>query len=149
MIASGTKTERKATGAPNGSHPAFTPHPIQGWAPDFIPKILEDAQAMNLYDELVPISGAESIATAQALASQEGIFTGISGGGSMAGALKVAAKAPKGSVILTILADTSERYLSTPLYANIAADMNAEELEIAKSTPSFQLVPGAEPVLQK
>ena len=148
LIASGTKTERKETGAPAGSHPAFSPHPIQGWTPDFIPKVLEDAQALDLYDELVPITGEESIATAQALAAQEGIFTGISGGASMAGALKVAAKAPKGSVILTMLPDTSERYMSTPLYADIDADMNEEELEIAKSTPSFQLIPGEEPVLQ-
>ena len=66
----------------------------------------------------------------------------------MAGALRVAATAPKGSVILTMLADTSERYLSTPLYADIGADMDAEELEIAMSTPSFQLVPGKEPVLK-
>ena len=148
LIASGTKTERKSTGAPKGSHPAFAAHPIQGWTPDFIPKVLEDAQAMDLYDELVPISGPEAIETAQKLASTQGIFTGISGGASMAGALKVAAKAPKGSVILTMLPDTSERYMSTPLYESIAADMNEEELEIAKSTPSFQLLPGEEPVLQ-
>ena len=135
LIASGTKTERKPTGAPKGSHPAFTPHPIQGWTPDFIPKVLEDAQAMNLYDELVPITGPESIETAQKLARMEGIFTGISGGASMAGALKVAANAPKGSVILTMLPDTSERYMSTPLYENIAADMDEAELEIAQSTP--------------
>lgn len=94
------------------------------------------------------LPGPESIETAQKLASMEGIFTGISGGASMAGALKVAAKAPKGSVILTMLADTSERYMSTPLYETIGADMNEEELEIAKSTPSFQLLPDAEPVLQ-
>ena len=100
---------------------------------------------MDLYDELVPISGPEAIETAQKLARMEGIFTGISGGASMAGALKVAEKAPKGSVILTMLPDTSERYMSTPLYESIAADMNEEELEIAKSTPSFQLLPGEEP----
>ena len=111
-------------------------------------EVLEDAQAMNLYDELVPITGPEAIETAQKLARMEGIFTGISGGASMAGALKVAEKAPKGSVILTMLPDTSERYMSTPLYESIAADMNEEELEIAKSTPSFQLLPDAEPILQ-
>jgi cysteine synthase len=148
LIASGVTTERKPTGAPAGSHPAFAAHPIQGWTPDFIPKVLEDAQAMNLYDELVPITGPEAIETAQKLARMEGIFTGISGGASMAGALKVAEKAPKGSVILTMLPDTSERYMSTPLYESIAADMNEEELEIAKSTPSFQLLPDAEPILQ-
>ena len=148
LIASGTVTERKPTGAPKGSHPAFAAHPIQGWTPDFIPKVLEDAQKMNLYDELVPIAGPEAIETAQKLARMEGIFTGISGGASMAGALKVAEKAPKGRTILTMLPDTSERYMSTPLYESIAADMNEEELEIAKSTPSFQLLPDAEPILQ-
>lgn len=85
LLASGTKTERKPSGAPKASHPAFAAHPIQGWTPDFIPKILEDAQDLNLYDELVPIGGPESIATAKLLASQEGIFTGISGGGTMVG----------------------------------------------------------------
>jgi len=148
LLKSGIVTERKDTGAPVSSHPAFAPHPIQGWTPDFIPKVLEDAQKMNLYDDLVAITGAESIKCAQDLASKEGIFTGISGGASMAGALRVAATAPKGSVILTMLADTSERYLSTPLYENIGADMDAEELEIAMSTPSYQLVPGQEPVLK-
>ena len=148
LIASGVTTERKPTGAPAGSHPAFAAHPIQGWTPDFIPKVLEDAQAMDLYDELVPITGPEAVETAQKLARMEGIFTGIPGGASMAGALKVAEKAPKGSVILTMLPDTSERYMSTPLYESIAADMNEEELEIAKSTPSFQLLPDAEPILQ-
>ena len=126
LIASGVPTERKDTGAPQGSHPAFKPHPIQGWTPDFIPKVLEVAQGLNLYDELMPITGPEAIATAQALARQEGIFTGISGGANMAGALKLAAKVPKGSVILTLLADTSERYMSTPLYESIQADMDED-----------------------
>lgn len=61
--------------------------------------------------------------------------------------METAKKAPPGSVILAMLPDTGERYLSTPLYADIEADMNDEELEIAKSTPSFQLIPGKEPVL--
>jgi len=61
------------------------PCPLQGWTPDFIPKVLEDAQALNLYDELVAVSGPESIATAKLLASKEGIFTGISGGATMVG----------------------------------------------------------------
>jgi tryptophan synthase beta subunit len=103
---------------------------------------------MNLYDELVKIEGGDAVKTAQALARSEGIFTGISGGATFAGALKVAEKAPKGSVILAMLPDTSERYMSTPLYDSIEADMNEEELEIAKSTPSFQLIPGQEPTLQ-
>jgi hypothetical protein len=104
---------------------------------------------MNLYDELVKIQGPAGIQAAKDLARQEGIFTGISGGATFAGALEVAKKAPKGSVILAMLPDTSERYMSTPLYESIAADMDEEELAIAKSTPSFQLLPGEPPVLQK
>lgn len=148
LVTSGIETERKETGAPASSHPAFNPHPVQGWTPDFVPLVLEEGLKKELYDDLVTITGPEAIQTAQRLAAEEGIFTGISGGASMAGALKVAAKAPKGSVILTMLPDTSERYLSTPLYADIEAEMNEEELEIAKSTPSFQLLPDQDPILQ-
>jgi len=147
LLASGIPTERKEDGSPAGTHPAFKPHPIQGWTPDFIPKVLEDAPT-ELMHELLPIPGPSAIATAKELAAKEGILTGISGGGTMWAALETAKKAPAGSVILAMLPDTGERYLSTPLYADIAADMNDEELEIAKSTPSFQLLPDAEPVLQ-
>ena len=147
LVSSGIKTERKDTGAPAGSHPAFAAHPVQGWTPDFIPLVLENGLNMNLYDELVKIEGGDAVQTAQALARNEGIFTGISGGATFAGALTVAKKAPKGSVILAMLPDTSERYMSTPLYETIDAEMNDEELEIAKSTPSFQLIPGQDPTL--
>jgi len=148
LVASGVKSERKETGAPKGSHPAFKPHPIQGWTPDFVPLVLENALNMDMVHQLIPIPGPDAIRTAQELARLEGIFTGISGGATMFGALEVAKTAPKGSTILAMLPDTSERYLSTPLYADIAADMNEEELEIAASTPSFQLLPGKDPVLQ-
>jgi cysteine synthase len=145
LLVSGIKTERKPSGAPVGSHPAFQPHPVQGWTPDFIPLVLE--QGLSMHDELVQIDGPESMKCAKDLASKEGIFTGISGGATFAGALKVAAKAPKGSSILCMLPDTSERYMSTPLYDQIQADMDESELEIARSTPSFQLIPGQEPTL--
>jgi len=147
LIVSGIETERNADGSPVGSHPAFKPHPIQGWTPDFIPKVLDDAPT-DLRSTLLPIPGAEAVATAKALAAKEGLLTGISGGGTMWAALETAKMAPKGSVILAMLPDTGERYLSTPLFADIAADMDEAELEIAKSTPSFQLLPDAEPVLQ-
>merc|ERR1712060_122912 len=127
---------------------AFKPHPIQGWTPDFVPKVLEDAPADLLDSELLPIPAAAAIATAKELASKEGLLTGISGGGTMYAALETAKTAPEGSVILAMLPDTGERYLSTPLFADIAADMNEDELEIAKSTPSFQLIPGEDVVLQ-
>ena len=146
LLASGTKTERKPSGAPVASHPAFTPHPVQGWTPDFIPLVLESG--IDMKDELIPIDGPDAMQCAKDLASKEGIFTGISGGATFSGALKVAKSAPKGSSILCMLPDTSERYMSTPLYDQIQADMDESELEIAKSTPSFQLIPGQEPILQ-
>ncbi|MGY6555722.1 MAG: cysteine synthase A [Wenzhouxiangella sp.] len=93
----------------------WSPHKIQGWTPDFIPPILD----RNIADRIVPVTDEEARDTALALAAREGIFTGISGGGSMAAALKVAAEAPAGSAILTLLADTGERYLSTFLFENI------------------------------
>ena len=148
LLASGIPTERNADGSPKESHPAFKPHPIQGWTPDFIPKVLEDAPMPTLMEELVMIPAKEAIATSKALAASEGLLTGISGGGTMWAALETAKKAPKGSVILAMLPDTGERYLSTPLFAEIEADMNESELEIAQSTPSFQLIPGKDPVLQ-
>ena len=89
------------------------------------------------------------MACAAELASAEGLFTGTSGGGIVHVALQKARTLPAGSTVVAMLPDTGERYLSTPLFAEINADMNAEELEIAKSTPSFQLLPDAEPVLQK
>lgn len=148
LLASGIKTERMPDGSPASSHPAFAAHPIQGWTPDFIPKVLEDAPMEQLMDELMPIPGDKAIETARLLAAKEGLLTGISGGGTMWAALETANKAPKGSVILAMLPDTGERYLSTPLFSTIEADMDDAELEIAKSTPSYQLIPGEEPVLQ-
>ncbi|KAK3234299.1 hypothetical protein CYMTET_55437 [Cymbomonas tetramitiformis] len=144
LVHSGVATERKDTGAPVGSHPAFSPHPIQGWTPDFIPKVLEDGLTLELMDALIPVTGPEAIETAQLMARKEGIFCGISGGATMAVALKVCEMAPKGSTVLAMIPDTAERYLSTPLFASIEADMNEEELEIAKSTPNYQLLPKEE-----
>ena len=148
LVTSGVKTERKPTGAPNGSHPAFAAHPVQGWTPDFIPLVLENGLNMNLYDDLVKVEGATPSRRRRRWRETKASSPASSGGATLAGALKVAEKAPKGSVILAMLPDTSERYMSTPLYESIAADMDEEELEIAKSTPSFQLIPGQEPTLQ-
>jgi cysteine synthase len=141
LIESGIATERNVDGSPKGSHPAFTPHPIQGWTPDFIPEVLEKGLDLKLHDEYLKIPSPAGIATAQMLARNEGIFTGISGGATMWAAIETAKKAPEGSVLLAMLPDTGERYLSTPLFENIAADMNEEELEISNSTPGFQLIP--------
>lgn len=111
--------------------------PIQGWTPDFIPLNLQAGLSAGTHDEVMTVGGDEAIATAKKLAQHEGIFTGISGGAGMATALQIAASAPKGTVILTVLADTGERYLSTPLFAGIEAEMNESELEISKSTAGF------------
>jgi cysteine synthase A len=93
----------------------FKPHKIQGWTPDFVPAVLD----RTVFDDNVPVTDEESIATARALAQQEGIFVGISSGGTFAAALKVAEKAPAGSVILAMLPDTGERYLSTALFEGV------------------------------
>jgi cysteine synthase A len=112
---------------------------MQGWTPDFIPKITGDAVAMGLVDRLVTVSGAEAMQCAKELATKEGIFVGITSGATFAGALKICADAPRGSTILCMLPDTGERYLSTPLFADIPADMTDEEAEISRSTASAQL----------
>jgi cysteine synthase A len=138
LLGSGRPQERTPHGAPAASHSAFEPHPIQGWTPDFIPYVLQEAIDSRLYDEVVPIPGAEGIKWAKALAQKEGIFTGISGGATFAVARQIADRAPKGSVILCMLPDTGERYLTTPLFDGIEADMNEEELALSRSTPGFQ-----------
>jgi len=93
----------------------WSPHKIQGWTPDFIPDVLN----REVFDELLPVSDDEAIAVSQELAAKEGIFTGISSGATLAAALSVASKAPKDSVILAMLPDTGERYLSTPLFEGV------------------------------
>ncbi len=102
----------------------WKPHKIQGWTPDFIPDVLNH----DVYDEIVPVGDEESRDTSLALARNEGIFTGISGGGTLAAALKVADKAEEGSVILAMLPDTGERYLSTFLFENITEGSDIEWL---------------------
>jgi cysteine synthase A len=93
----------------------FKPHKIQGWTPDFIPGVLN----REVFDELVTVSDTDAIGTARRLSREEGILCGISSGGTVAAALKVAEKAPAGSVILAMLPDTGERYLSTALFEGI------------------------------
>jgi cysteine synthase len=141
LLGSHEPQSRNADGTPSAPHPAFKPHPMQGWTPDFIPKLTDDAVAMKFIDRILPISGPDAIRYSKELATKEGIFVGITAGGTFAGALKVAAEAQKGANILCMLPDTGERYLSTPLFADISADMNEEELRIARSTPGSQLAP--------
>jgi cysteine synthase A len=137
-LGSGIPQPRCADGSPAASHPNFRPHLMQGWGPDFIPRLAEDAVAQRLIDHVVAVSGADALRLSQDLARREGIFVGISGGATLAGALKVCAQAPEGSTVLCMLPDTGERYLSTPLFAEVPADMTAEELAIARSTPNYR-----------
>ena len=139
LLRSGIKQERKSDGSPTAAHPAFKSHPMQGWTPDFIPKLTEDAVDMKVIHKIIPIAGAEGIKWSGELARKEGIFVGITAGATFAGALEVAADAPRGSTILCMLPDTGERYLSTPLFADIPSDMTEEEQNISRSTPSYQL----------
>ena len=141
LLGSGQAQERSAEGTPTASHPAFTPHPIQGWTPDFIPLVLQEAVDGGGYDELIPVAGPDGMAWARRLAQKEGILTGISGGSTFAVAQQVAELAAPGSVILCMLPDTGERYMTTPLFEAIQADMDAEELALSMSTPGYQLPP--------
>ncbi|MEO3431066.1 pyridoxal-phosphate dependent enzyme [Pelagibius sp. CAU 1746] len=121
---------------PGESHPLFRPHLMQGWTPDFIPRLTGDALADHNVDRILPVGGEESLRLARDLALKEGILTGITGGATLAGALQIAKEAPVGSTILCMLPDTGERYLSTVLFEHVSVDMTAEEIEISKSTPA-------------
>jgi len=132
-------------GSPAASHPGFRPHLMQGWSPDFIPKLANDAIAAGLIGRFMPIRGADALQCARDLARKEGIFCGISAGATFAGALEVARIARKGAKILAMLPDTGERYLSTPLFEGISETMTKEELEIAASTPRYRFDVAAAP----
>ena len=93
----------------------WSPHKIQGWTPDFIPEVLD----RDIADHVVTVNEDESMACARRLGQEEGIFVGISAGGTLSASLKIAEQAAPGSVIVTMLADTAERYISTPLFADI------------------------------
>jgi cysteine synthase A len=131
MITSKTPQERNADGSPASRHPAWKPHPIQGWSPDFIPKLTGDAIEMDLVDRVITIPAPLAMQSSRQLAQKEGIFVGVSAGATFAAALEVSKDAPKGTTFLVMLPDTGERYLSTPLFAEILPEMNEEELAIS------------------
>ncbi len=138
LLASGIPQVRNDDGSPAESHPNFTPHPMQGWTPDFIPRLTEEAMGLDLADRIQPVDGKDALAASKSLATQEGIFCGISSGGTIAGALALCKDIPAGSTVLAMLPDTGERYLSTPLFDDVAVEMDEEELEISRSTPNHQ-----------
>ena len=133
MLTSGTAQQQNPDGSPAAGHPAWNPHPIQGWSPDFIPKLTGDAIAAKYVDRIITIPAPEAMQWSKQLAQKEGIFVGVSAGGTFGAALKVCADAPNGATVLAMLPDTGERYLSTPLFADIPADMTEEEQAIARS----------------
>jgi len=138
ILSSGIVQDRNDDGRPAKSHPMFRPHLMQGWSPDFIPKLAEDAQALDLIDAFQPVAGIDALTAARDLAAKEGIFCGISGGATFAAALKVAETAPRGSKILVMLPDTGERYMTTTLFDNVAKTMSDEEVEISRSTAGYR-----------
>jgi cysteine synthase A len=118
---------------------------MQGWTPDFVPKITEGSVAHGYIDGIVAVNGTDAMRASRELARTEGIFTGITGGATVAGAFAVARTAPRGSNILCLLPDTGERYQSTPLFADVPTEMTEEELEISRSTPGARFDVSAPP----
>lgn len=137
IMSSGVEQKRKADGSPAESHPNFQPHPMQGWTPDFIPKLAEDALSAHYVDQLLTVKGEDALRLSRELAQREGIFTGITGGATFAAALQICQSAPQGTTVLCMLPDTGERYLSTPLFADIETEMSADEKAISQSTPGY------------
>ena len=139
LLGSGVAQAREHDGSPAVSHEAFEPHPIQGWTPDFIPLVLQEAIDQAYYDELIPVPGPVAIEWSHKLAAREGILTGVSGGATFAIAMSIAERAEPGSVILCMLPDTGERYLSSPLFETIEEFMTEDEIELSKSTPGYHM----------
>ncbi|MEH6625906.1 MAG: pyridoxal-phosphate dependent enzyme [Motiliproteus sp.] len=138
LLGSGIEQSRLDNGSPSQSHPNFRPHLMQGWTPDFISKLTADTQSASNIDELVAIDGNDALYWSKQLALQEGIFTGISGGATFAGAINISKRAPGGANIVCMLPDTGERYLSTVLFEEVSEEMTDAELEISKSTPGYR-----------
>lgn len=151
ILASGIAQPRNEDGTVRGSHPLFRPHVMQGWSPDFIPAIADEATQGSRIDKLIAINGNDAMRCARDLARQEGLFVGTSSGATFAGALQVAKDAPAGSTILCMLPDTGERYMTTPLFADVPEEMTEAEIEISRSTPGYRFdvsAPAAAPAPQ-
>jgi cysteine synthase A len=138
LLDSGVTQIRNDDGSAAESHPSFSPHPMQGWTPDFIPKLADDSVASKVIEKVLLVAGPRALECSRNLAQKEGIFVGISAGATLAAALEVAESAAAGSNILCMLPDTGERYLSTPLFENIEIEMSDDEKELSTSTPSCQ-----------
>jgi cysteine synthase A len=137
MLFSGVDTTYGKEGAPKTfeePHPVWRPHLLQGWAPDWVPKLVDEARGR--IDCIRHVGGDAAMRTSRELAQKEGLLTGTSGGGCVAVALELAKSQPAGATIVAMLPDTGERYLSTPLFDAIPADMTDEEKAIDATTPS-------------
>lgn len=132
--------------SPPDSDPQYQPHIMQGWTPDFISRLTEDALQEGCVDRLLPIDGSHAIDWCRKLAQQEGILTGISGGATLAGAIKLAHEADPGSNILCMLPDTGERYLTTPLFDHIELEMSTAEVALSESTANFRFAAAPTPL---
>ena len=138
LLSEGIEQKRNEDGSPAESHPSFSPHPMQGWTPDFIPKLTGDSMAAGGDKKLITVAAPKALECSRNLAQKEGIFVGISSGATFAAALEIAESATSGSNILCMLPDTGERYLSTPLFEHIDVDMSDEEKQLSAATPSCQ-----------
>ena len=145
LLASGLVQPFNPDGSPAESHPGFRPHLMQGWSPDFISRLAHEVLEAGYIDRIQPVAGDEAMKMARALARREGIFCGTSSGATFAAALEVARQAPKGSKILVMLPDTGERYLSTPLFEDIPAEMTEAEMALSRSTGSARFDIAAAP----
>jgi cysteine synthase len=143
MLTSHIAQQRKPDGSPAAPHPSFKPHPMQGWSPDFIPRITGEAVDMKAIDRILTVAGPDAMKCSRELAQKEGIFVGITSGATFSGALEVCKTAKPGDTVLAMLPDTGERYLSTPLFGDVPADMTDEEIKISLSTPGNRLPPKA------
>jgi cysteine synthase A len=147
MISSGMGQTYNADGSAAESHPMFRPHLMQGWAPDFIPKLTHDALQAAHVDEVIGINGNDALRLARALATEEGILAGISGGATLAGAIALSQRIPKGSTVLCMIPDTGERYLSTVLFDGVSETMSEAEEEIAASTEGYRMGASSPPAI--
>jgi cysteine synthase A len=138
MLGTGIVQPRNADGSHSESHPGFRPHLMQGWTPDFIPKLAEQVVDASNIDGYVPIDGSFALQCAKDLAQKEGIFAGITAGATLAGALNLAKNVEQGTNILCMLPDTGERYLTTPLFEDVAVEMTLEEHAISHTTPGYR-----------
>ncbi|WP_083239169.1 PLP-dependent cysteine synthase family protein [Methyloceanibacter superfactus] len=137
LLASGVEQMRRPDGAPAGPIRPSPRIPCKAGRRTSSPSS-GDVVDSRLIDRILSIKGADALKCSGELARQEGIFVGISSGATFAGALQICAEAPAGANILCMLPDTGERYLSTPLFADVPEQMTDEELEISRSTPAAQ-----------